>query len=450
MRVKPKHLEKRGGVWQFLRRVPTQFAEVDPRRRVRVTTKVRVVDDPLGAKAMLVAAQLNKELEAYWTSQLEQLQPILITENTAQGTYEAAVAQCKRFGFAPLSLNHLSLGPVEEIVKRVETLIDQRDKAKDLAPALLGVTTQKPQLLLSQLYQTYIELEPEKLAAKSPEQIRMFQGSHLRAQNAFLKLVGDMDLRDITCDHTLAFREYWLEQVATTGKKKATAHRQFSDLAAMYRAVNKRRQLQMEDVFADLALGKDDTNVRRPWPVEDILKNLLAIGTLGGLTPPLQALVYIMIETGLRPSEICGLTGNNIHLDCEVPYVSIKPELRHLKTDPSSREMPLVGVALEAVKLFPQGLERYYDKNNTATTQINRYLRIHNLCSPSVSLYGLRHSFKDRLRAQKVDEEMCRWLMGHATNGSLYGEGPPLSLKREALERVAFPVPEEFQRCFSL
>ncbi|WP_310619437.1 tyrosine-type recombinase/integrase [Flexibacterium corallicola] len=162
--------------------------------------------------------------------------------------------------------------------------------------------------------------------------------------------------------------------------------------------------------------------------VEDILKNLLASETLRGLTHSLRALVYIMIETGLRPSEICGLTGNNIHLDCEIPFVSIKPELRHLKTDPSSREIPLVGVALEAIKLFPKGLERYYDKNNTATTQINRYLRTRNLCPDGVSLYGLRHSFKDRLRAQKVSEEMCRWLMGHATDGSLYGEGPPLSL----------------------
>ncbi|WP_310619436.1 hypothetical protein [Flexibacterium corallicola] len=255
MRVKPSHLEKRGGVWQFLRRVPTQFSEIELRRRVRITTKVRVDDDPLGAKAMLVAAQLNKELETYWSSQLAQHQPILATEDTAQEAYDAAVAQCKRFGFAPLSLNHLSLGPVEEIVKRVETLIDQREKAKDLAPALLGVTTQKPPLLLSQLYKTYIDLEPEKLTGKSPEQIRLFQGSHLRAQNAFLKLVGDMDLQDITREHTFEFREHWLQQIAATGKKKATAHRQFSDLAAMHWAVNKRRQLQMEDAFADLALG---------------------------------------------------------------------------------------------------------------------------------------------------------------------------------------------------
>ncbi len=46
--VMPDFLTRRNGTWHFVRRVPVEFAVLDPRRVVRHSTKVRVASDPDG------------------------------------------------------------------------------------------------------------------------------------------------------------------------------------------------------------------------------------------------------------------------------------------------------------------------------------------------------------------------------------------------------------------
>ena len=58
-------------------------------------------------------------------------------------------------------------------------------------------------------------------------------------------------------------------------------------------------------------------------------------------------MLYVMIETGMRPSEIVNLRETAIHLDAPIPYVEILPDGRQLKTEDSKRQLPLVGVALD-------------------------------------------------------------------------------------------------------
>jgi hypothetical protein len=53
---------------------------------------------------------------------------------------------------------------------------------------------------------------------------------------------------------------------------------------------------------------------------------------------------------------VVNLTPQAIRLDAEVPHLKIMAEGRRLKTDDSAREIPLVGVALAAMKLRPEGL----------------------------------------------------------------------------------------------
>ena len=57
-----------------------------------------------------------------------------------------------------------------------------------------------------------------------------------------------------------------------------------------------------------------------------------------------------MLETGARPSEIINLSKVRIVLDAEIPCIRIQAEGRLLKTDHSERDIPLVGLALEAIK----------------------------------------------------------------------------------------------------
>jgi integrase len=152
----------------------------------------------------------------------------------------------------------------------------------------------------------------------------------------------------------------------------------------------------------------------------------------------------VMIETGLRPSEIVNLQEQTIVLDASVPHVRIIADGRRLKTEQSERDIPLVGVALKALQMHPSGFPRYRDKSSVLSATINKFL-FENGLRPTKdhTLYSLRHSFKDRLVAAEAPDSLIDSLMGHRTNKPKYGKGPPLELKLKYLAQIAFNTPVE-------
>ena len=66
-RPMPDFLTRRNGTWHFARRVPVEFAEVDPRGVVKHSTRIRIENDRAGRRAARVAEKFNAELERYWT-----------------------------------------------------------------------------------------------------------------------------------------------------------------------------------------------------------------------------------------------------------------------------------------------------------------------------------------------------------------------------------------------
>jgi hypothetical protein len=47
----PQYLTVRHGVWHFLRRVPAEYAHLDKRGNVKLSTKIKVAVDRKGTKA---------------------------------------------------------------------------------------------------------------------------------------------------------------------------------------------------------------------------------------------------------------------------------------------------------------------------------------------------------------------------------------------------------------
>jgi integrase len=132
------------------------------------------------------------------------------------------------------------------------------------------------------------------------------------------------------------------------------------------------------------------------------------------------------------------MTGAQIRLDHAVPHISIEPVGRQLKTKDSKRKIPLCGVSLEAFKERPDGFVRYRESSASLSATVNKYLRANGLLeSPDHSLYGLRHSFEDRLLAAGIDERIRRDLFGHALNRERYGKGATLEALRDLVHRVA-------------
>src|SRR6516225_2268911 len=67
MSVRSGHyMTPRGGVWHYYRRVPAEFAHFDPRPHIKLSTKIKVKNDPSGARAARIAAGINEGVEAHW------------------------------------------------------------------------------------------------------------------------------------------------------------------------------------------------------------------------------------------------------------------------------------------------------------------------------------------------------------------------------------------------
>ncbi len=99
--------------------------------------------------------------------------------------------------------------------------------------------------------------------------------------------------------------------------------------------------------------------------------------------------------------------------------------------------IPLAGVSLEAFRACPEGFPRYRNKPGLTDT-VNKYLRENGLLeSPGHTLYGLRHSFEDRMLDRGVDERVRRDLMGHALTRQRYGQGASLDRLAEVVQSVA-------------
>ena len=135
----------------------------------------------------------------------------------------------------------------------------------------------------------------------------------------------------------------------------------------------------------------------------------------------IRHLLALISDTGMRLSEAAGLMVGDICLDDEIPHVSLKRHPhRRLKTDASERDIPLVGASLWAARqirdnqtsqyCFPRYTSAKGCNSNSASAAINKWLKT--VAGQSAVIHGLRHSFRDRLRAVEAPQELIDQLGG--------------------------------------
>ena len=210
----------------------------------------------------------------------------------------------------------------------------------------------------------------------------------------------------------------------------------------MLKEMSIRHRLDLYDIFNGLRLKGEIERSRVPYDADFVQSRLFAKGALAGLNEDARLVLYVVADTGLRPSEVVNLQENTIVLDTSIPFVRILPDGRRLKTEDSRREIPLVGAALAALRKRPSGFPRYRDKASNLSATMNKYL-LENDLRPTKdhTVYSLRHSFKDRLISIEAPDSLIDSLMGHKTYKPKYGRGPSLELKLKYLQQIAFKPP---------
>jgi integrase len=431
-----KHLTRRNGHWQFIRRVPNEFRHLDKRDVVKHSTKIRVSKDPRGTRAGRVAKVMNRDLETYWRG---------LVQDKAQGGavhYADARRRARMLGFDYVETSELANRSLVEVLERLEKLASEAllDDTPSRA-ALLGFE-ERPTVKLSEVFSIFENQTKTEVKDMSPNQLKRWKNSYQLALLDLVSVVGDKSLGELS--HT-DVRDYvdWLDGRIDEEEIVAnTANKYIGHNSKMIKEINRRLRLGLPDFFAGMRLQGGAYVSRPPFPVEFVQKQILADGALMGLNTEARGALFLIADTGLRLSEALNLNETTIHLDCAIPHVEVLPDGRRVKTQDSIRAIPLVGCALAAMKVHPKGFPRYLDKGASFSAYVNGYLLDKGLRpTRKHTVYSLRHTFKDRLIAAKCQDSMIEALMGHSDDHPKYGSGPALDLKAEVLHVIAFKPP---------
>lgn len=432
--VKPHN---RGGIWYLVRRVPKEFEHLDPRRPVKLTTEIAVVDDPRAVRARKVVEQLNLQLEAYWQGLRDG------QSAEAKARFDAAQKRARALGVNYQTVAELREGGrIEDVLSRVELLLDRKlvDSELDVAAVLGGEG--RPRFKVSDLPGEYEKLEAANLATYSEKQRQRWRNPKLKAVNNFIEALGGVDkhLDELTRNDAMTFREWWQVKLVADDLEIETANKDFGHMNKMHREVDMKHHLGLQAVFSRMRLSGGTTGTRAAFSPAQANAIIIA-PELDRLNDEARDILLIVAETGMRPSEVCGVLPHHIHLGAAIPYVFVTAEERQLKNPQSEREIPLRGNALAAFKRHPNGFPGYRDKNDTLSATVNKALRKAKLLpTEDHSLYSFRHAFEDRLIEVETPDKVIASLMGHKFQRPKYGKGPSLELKLRWLEKVALPL----------
>lgn len=236
---------------------------------------------------------------------------------------------------------------------------------------------------------------------------------------------------NITRDIAVEYRDWWMQRMVPDSEgvvrvKPNTANRHIGNIRTLFAAYFIHHgQEDRDNPFRNMYITAINRSTVKPFQNNWVQDKILRPGMFDKLRLELKVIVFTLIETGARLSEIVNLMPEDIHLNAKVPYISIKPRLHwELKTPDSERDIPLVGVALLAMKACPDGFEQYQHKSNLVSANLMKAFKKRNLLPTSdYVINSFRHAFEKRMQEADIDYALRCTLMGHKNTRPAYGDG---------------------------
>ena len=120
-------------------------------------------------------------------------------------------------------------------------------------------------------------------------------------------------------------------------------------MRAVINFVLREHGLSTNSAFSGVYLGETDAPKKRYVPTASELKTLQELCRTQD--DELRWIIGIIINTGMRLSEVVGLSKDDLFLSSDTPHLRVIPQpWRRLKTSSSERLIPLVGVSLWAAQ----------------------------------------------------------------------------------------------------
>ena len=287
--------------------------------------------------------------------------------------------------------------------------------------------------LMSDALDAYVKI-------KGPDKSKLFAPHAKRNVSYLIECLGDRPLDCYNGHDAGKFRDWLVEK----GLGRSSQQRIFSVVKAIVNFNIREFGLNCRNAFSGVYLPSETAKKRQPISLTRIKK--LQEECLR-LDDDIRWLVALISDTGMRLSEAVGLRQQDLKLDHEVPHVALAPyTTRRLKTDSSERVIPLVGASLWAANrinesansqyCFPRYCSDSVCNSNSASAAINKWIKT--IAGPDAVIHGLRHSFRDRLRAVEAPVDLIDQLGGWSLQsvGQGYGDGYSLTVTIGWMTRI--------------
>ena len=433
-----QYLMNRNGHWHYYRRVPSDYEDFDHRGTIRSSLKTTALEVARARRDALAKAD-----DLYWLS-------IAGDDGSSakrlNARYKAAKKRAMSLGFIYQPVDELAeKGVLTDILDRLAELGRRPEPRKYEAEALLGGVKRK-ETRLSKAFKIYCEqIAISDLLGKSEAQKRNWKKLKQRAVTNFVNVCGDIPMDKITRKDAQKFRGWWGDRLKPTNGKKGlspdSANRDIGNMQVLFKAYwDFEGDTEKSNPFDKMRFAKAIYKDVPPFAPEWVQTRILSPGVFGDLNEEAQLIVYAMIETGCRPSEIVNLLPKNIVLDHEVPHLQIRQRMdRQLKSNSSIRDIPLLGVSLKAFQKAPNGFPRYRDKSDSLSALLMQSFRRRGLFpTEDHRIYSIRHTFEKRMLEAGLDYGLRCTLMGHHCDRPEYGDGGSLEFRRDELKKIVF------------
>ena len=357
------------------------------------------------------------------------------------------------FGYAYVPAKDLAQrATLEDVIERIDAMgpLAKTPKMGRDADALLGLVDASPVPITEALKIYLSEIAQDEQSGKSPEQLDAYIKVKRRAVANFVKINGDIAMREITRDHAQALRKFWADRIHPTDGSKpmsgSSGNKDLGFLRKLYRRYFEHTgEEERQNPFRNLRFSPKVLKKVKPFSNDWVQNEILKPDLFRGLNREAALLLMVLIETGCRLSELTNIEPKNIRLRDEIPHLRIRPTAdRELKSSSSERDIPLVGIALEAMKRAPDGFPHYRDRGYLLSQALLKAFKSRNLLpSEHHRVYSLRHSFEKRMLEGGLDYGLRCTLMGHKSDRPEYGDGGSLEYRQNELFKIVHPVKSE-------
>jgi len=443
LQVTIKYTYQRGKTTIYQRPVPTDLRSRYPGATIKQDLKT---GDPIKVARMVAA--LNDKLEAEWAGLRA------APESSPKALKAHADAFLKARGVTPGAPDNDPMA-IELIVEHVEhkrvryaggdEWLYRNAATEDyLTPVeleagrrLFGTT--KPSL--TDALDLHLSLHPKR-------EDKRFVAYQRRAFAGLIAVTGDKEVATFGRKDARAYLDSALLSVKTT-----TVRRLIGAISSVFATYIRENDLNTPNPFASLQIAREghDATKRTPFTAPELST---LVEACKAADDPMRWIVALLAGTGARLAEIVGVPLDDLKPDAEVPHILLQVHpWRDLKgangiRGVKDRTVPLAGVALWAAKrvkeaategqklAFPQYTNETECRATSASAALNGWIR--RLPLPH-TCHELRHTMKDLLRGVQCPKDISDAITGHGKKdtGDGYGQGYPLQVKAEWLQKVA-------------